>query len=364
MSGASTAPGRLASVDVLRGLTVAAMLLVNNPGDWGHVYPPLAHAAWHGCTPTDLIFPSFLFIVGVSAALALGPRVDAGADIAPLRAAVAWRGLRLIGLGLLLHALAWWCMGKPEFRVMGVLQRIGLCFMVVGGVALHLPLRRQWLLLAGLLAGYALLLAASPTLDKLGSWPQQLDTALLGRFAYEWDPVRRVGFDPEGLLSTLGALASTLLGLVCGQALRAGQVQRLVVVGGLALMAGWGWQGLGLPWNKQLWTPSFVLWTGGWAALALAAAHAWVDRRGHRHVPIGLGRAFGLNAIGAYAGAWICAVVLEATGSMPPLYRTVFGPLEPWVGPEGQSLAFALAFVAVWAVVVTALDRRGWYWKV
>jgi predicted acyltransferase len=351
---------RIASVDALRGLAVAAMLLVNNPGDWGHVYAPLQHAAWHGFTPADLIFPFFLFIVGVSAALALGPRVDAGGALAPARTAVLWRGLRIVGLGLLLHALAWWLLAKPEFRVMGVLQRIGLCFAVAGVAALHLRARGQWTLLVALLAGYgALLLFASPTLDKLGSLNQRIDTAVLGRFAYEWNPATGIAFDPEGVLSTLGALGTTLFGLVCGGLLRREQGRGLLLTGIAAALVGWWWSRW-LPWNKQLWTPSFALWTGGLAAVALAAAHQWMDRWGRRP----WGRAFGLNAIGAYAGAWMCTVVLAATGWMAPLYRTVFGPLAPLVGPHGQSLAFALAFVAVWAVIVWALDKLGWYWKV
>ncbi|MBW8847333.1 MAG: DUF5009 domain-containing protein [Burkholderiales bacterium] len=349
----------MASVDALRGLTVAAMLLVNNPGDWGHVYGPLEHAQWHGGTPTDLIFPFFLFIVGVSAALNLEPRLQAGAAPGPLRAGVVQRGLRIIGLGLLLHALAWWLMHRPEFRVLGVLQRIGICFIFVGVVAVDLRPRRQWLLLLALLAGYGALLQAGPTLEKLGSLNQRIDTAVLGRFAYEWDPAAGIAFDPEGLLSTLGALATTVFGLLCGGLLRREQTRALLLTGLAAALVGWWWSRW-LPWNKQLWTPSFALWTGGLAAMALAAAHVWVDRLGHR----AWGRAFGLNAIGAYAGAWTCTVLLEGFGWMAPLYRTVFGPLGPLVGPYGQSLAFAIAFVSVWAAIVWALDRRGWYWKV
>ncbi len=352
-------PHRIASVDALRGLAVAAMLLVNNPGDWGAVYAPLQHAAWHGCTPTDLIFPFFLFIVGVSTALALGPRLQAGAAPGPLRAAAVQRGLRILALGLVLHGLAWWWLAKPEFRLLGVLQRIGLCFIAVGLVATLLRVRGQWLLLGLLLAGYGALLQGSASLDKLGSLQQRLDTAVLGRLAYEWHPQTGVAFDPEGLLSTLGALASTLLGLVCGEQLRRGRVPALVLTGLGAALAGWLWAAW-LPWNKALWTPSFVLWTGGLAALALAAAHVWVDVRGHRP----WGRAFGLNAIGAYAGAWLASVALAASGWMPALYAGVFGPVGAWWGAQAQSLAFALAFVAPWALIVWALDRRGWYWKI
>ncbi|MCE4558200.1 acyltransferase family protein [Roseateles cellulosilyticus] len=353
-------PRRFASVDALRGAAVAAMLLVNHPGDWGHVYAPLLHAAWHGCTPTDLVFPTFLFIVGVSSALALGPRRDAGAAPGPLRSAVMARGLRIVLLGLLLHALAWWLLQRPEFRVMGVLQRIGICFVAVGLAAVQLRPRGQWALLVGLLAGYgALLQWGGGGLDKPGNLAQRLDTAVLGRFAYEWDPATGVAFDPEGLLSTLGALATTLLGLVCGALLRRGEARGLLLTGMAAALVGWWWSGW-LPFNKALWTPSFALWTGGLAAVALAVAHGWIDHLGHRP----WGRAFGVNAMAAFAGAWTSSVLLAASGVSGPLYRTVFGPVGVWWGPEAQSLAYALAFVAVWAGIVRVMDRRGWHWKV
>ena len=161
------------------------------------------------------------------------------------------------------------------------------------------------------------------------------------------------------LLSTLGALATTMFGLLCGGLLRRGQARALLLTGIAAALVGWWWSRW-LPWNKQLWTPSFALWTGGLAAIALAAAHAWIDHLGRRP----WGRAFGLNAIGAYAGAWISTVLLAATGWMAPLYARVFGPVSAWAGPQAQSLAFEIAFVDVWDAIVWALDRRGWYWKV
>ncbi len=350
---------RLDSVDALRGLAVAAMLLVNNPGDWGHVYWPLEHAAWHGFTPTDLIFPFFLFIVGVSSALSLGPRIDSGAATAPLRTAVLVRSVRIIGLGLTLHALAWWLMNKPEFRVMGVLQRIGICFAFAGLVTIYLRPRMQWALFAVLLAGYGALLHGDATLEKLGGLAQRIDTAVLGRFAYEWDAASGVAFDPEGLLSTLGALATCVFGLLCGHLLRRGQMVNLLGAGVLAAALGLAWSA-SLPLNKQLWTSSFVLWTGGLAALALAAVHVWVDQKGGPP----WGRAFGLNAIAAYAGAWMCTVLLEGFGWMTPIYAKGFGWLAPLVGPYGQSVAFALVFVAAWAVIVRGLDKRRIYIKV
>ncbi|MBT9491266.1 MAG: DUF1624 domain-containing protein [Paucibacter sp.] len=350
---------RFASVDALRGLSVAAMLLVNNPGSWSFVYPPLQHAAWHGCTPTDLIFPFFLFIVGVSIALALGGRVDAGAPPGPMARTVIQRAVRIILLGLFLHALAWWLMDKAEFRIPGVLQRIGLCFAFVGLVAIYLRARLQWLLLVALLIAYAGLLTWGGSLDKAGNIASRWDALLLGRFAYEWLAATGVGHDPEGLVSSLGAMATTLLGLQAGNFLRRGQTVKLIALGCASAMLGLLWTEW-LPLNKQLWTPSFVLWTGGLGALALALAHSLIDQAGWPPI----GRSFGVNAIAAYAGAWICTIVLEGFGLMQPLYALGFGWLAPLVGPFGQSLAFALAFVAVWALIVRELDRRKIYFKV
>ncbi|MDC8785062.1 acyltransferase family protein [Roseateles koreensis] len=350
---------RYASVDALRGLSVAAMLLVNNPGDWGHVYAPLEHAAWNGCTPTDLIFPFFLFIVGVSISLALGGRIESGASKAPMAKMVGQRALRIMVLGLVLHLLAWWLMHKPEFRIPGVLQRIGICFALVGWAVIYLRKRSQWLLLAALLTAYAALLLGGGSLDKVGNVASRFDAAVLGRFAYEWVASTGLGHDPEGIVSTLGALATCLLGARAGDLLRRGAVRSLLLQGLAAAALGWLGSAV-LPFNKQLWTPSFVLWTGGLGALALAGAHALIDRAGWP----ALGRSFGVNAIAAYAGAWMCTVLLEGFGWMAPLYASGFGWLQPYIGPWGQSLAFAIAFVAVWAAIVMALDRRGIYFKV
>jgi predicted acyltransferase len=351
-------PPRFASVDALRGLSVAAMLLVNNPGDWNHVYAPLRHAPWHGCTPADLIFPFFLFIVGVSIALGLVPRVENGDDRAALRRAVCWRGARIVGLGLLLHALAFWLLDKEWFRLWGVLQRIGLCFAVVGLLAIYTRARTQWVVLAALLLAYAALLAWG------GRAPWQnpasrLDAALFGALLYAYDPATGLGHDPEGLLSTLPAVASTLLGLRAGEWLRRGRRRALMIGALLALLLGGVWAQW-LPLNKPLWTSSYVLWTGGWATLALGLAHELVDRRGWP----ALGRAFGVNAIAAYAGS--AAMVYAGIGLdwWEPLYRHGFADwMTPRFGPFVPSLAFALAFVGLWWAVARWMDRRGWHLK-
>ena len=352
-------PARFASVDALRGLTVAAMLLVNNPGDWGHVYAPLLHADWHGCTPTDLVFPFFLFIVGVSITLGVVPRAEAGAGRGALLRAVAVRALRIVGMGLLLHLLAWWWLDLAHYRPWGVLQRIGICFLVAGAVALWLKPRAQWLLLAVLLLGWWALLAWGGSYAPWDNLASRIDDALLGPWLYAHDPVSGRGHDPEGLPSLLGALASTLLGLRAGDWLRYGQRRVLWTAGGVALLAGALWSLL-LPWNKNLWTSSYVLWTGGWALWSLAAMHVLVDRRGWP----ALGRSFGVNAIAAYAGSAVMVYALAGLGWWEPLYQVAFaGWMTPRFGPFLPSLLFALAFVMFWWLVVRGMDRRGWHLK-
>lgn len=348
-------PRRFASVDALRGITVAAMLLVNTPGDWSHVYPWLRHAPWHGFTPTDLVFPLFLFVVGVSVSLGLTPRANAGMQAATLRRAVLLRAVRIVALGLALHALAYWLLQRDGFRPWGVLQRIGICYGVTGLLALHATARTQWAVIAALLLGYWALLASYGGLEPEVNLASRVDTALLGSMVYQFDPVSGRGHEPEGLLSTFPAIATTLLGARAGEWLRNARALRLWAMGAALLLLGGSWS-LVLPLNKNLWTPSFVLWSGGWAALALAACHALIDRR---HWPA-LGRRFGANAITAYAGSAAMVYVLAAVGWWEPVYVVGFAQwMTPHWGPYLPSLAFAMTFVLTWWVIVYAMDRRG-----
>ena len=350
---------RFDSVDALRGITVAAMLLVNNPGDWGHVYAPLLHSEWHGCTPTDLVFPFFLFIVGVSIALGIVPRVEAGADIASLRRAVLLRAAKIIGLGLLLHLLAFWLLDKPWFRPWGVLQRIGLCFAAAGLLATATRAKAQWTIIACLLLGYWSLLAAGGSFAPWDNLASRIDAALLGPMAYQFDAASGRGHDPEGLLSTLPAVATTLLGVRAGQWLRDREMRRLLQGAAVMLLAGFAWSQW-LPFNKNLWTSSYVLWTAGWAMLALALCHALID---DRKWPA-LGRRFGVNAIAAYVGSAAMFYAFAGFGWWEPIYRIGFSDwMTPRFGPYLPSLAFAAAFVGLWWGVVWWMDRRRWYLK-
>ncbi|MBN8947017.1 MAG: DUF1624 domain-containing protein [Rhodanobacter sp.] len=355
MSARST---RLASLDALRGCTVAAMLLVNDPGDWGYVYWPLEHAQWNGCTPTDLIFPFFLFVVGVSVALAILPRLERGASAAELTRAAMWRAARIVLLGLAINLLATWLLPDRGMRIPGVLQRIGVCFAAVALFAIRTRPRTQWCAIALLLFGYCGLLELGGTLAPWANLASRTDSAVFGHYVWSIDPLSGRGHDPEGLLSTLPALATTLLGLRAGCWLRRGRLKALGLGGLLSLALGAGWS-LVLPFNKNLWTPSFVLWTAGWAVLALLAFHWLVERRGWPP----LGRRFGVNAIAAYAGSEVMQIVLPALGQAA-WYRTVFaGWMTPRFGPCVPSLAFAVVFVAFWWLVVWAMDRRRIYLK-
>jgi predicted acyltransferase len=348
---------RMGSIDALRGLTVAAMLLVNNPGDWGHVYAPLLHADWHGFTPTDLIFPLFLFIAGVSMAFSLVPRAT-DPDLRPaLGRTLLQRALRILVAGALLHVLAWWLFELPAYRLWGVLQRIALCVAVVGLLAIHTRQRTQWAVLGGLLLGYAALLLGADTLEPWLNPVSRVDTALFAPFLYKYDAITRFGHDPEGLLSSAGAIATTLLGLIAGRWLRAGSLGALAGLG-LVLLGGGLLLAPVLPFNKNLWTPSYVLWTGGLSIMALLLAHFLVDR--HRWPAVG--RRFGVNAIAAYLGSSVMALVLIASGAWAACYAALLQRLPSM--PELASLLCAVGFVLAWWVVAWVLDARRIYLKI
>lgn len=355
-----TAPSRrLASLDALRGCTVAGMLLVNDPGDWGHVYAPLEHSAWHGCTPTDLVFPFFLFVVGVSVALAISPRLEQGVAPASLTHSALWRALRILAVGVAINLLAAWLLPQSHLRFPGVLQRIAVCFAGVALFAIYTGPRVQWAAIAGLLLGYAGLLAWGGTLEPWANIASRTDSAVFSRFVYLIDPLTGRGHDPEGLLGTLPSLAGTLLGLRAGSWLRREKLKSLLLGGLACLLLGALWS-LWQPLNKNLWTPSFVLWTTGWATLVLLAFHYLVEQRGWP----AWGRRFGINAIAAYAGSQLMQVLLPAFGWQEPIYQHLFASwITPALGPYVASLAFAVAFVALWWGIVYVMDRRRIYLK-
>ena len=360
---------RLDSLDAFRGLTIAAMLLVNNPGSWSHVYAPLRHAAWHGWTPTDLIFPFFLFIVGVAMTFSLARRSAEHGSAAPLLVAGWKRAAILIALGLFLNAFGTW--DPATLRIPGVLQRIGLAYAIALPIVLFVRPRAQGALAAAILIGYWALLTRVPLPDgsapsleagrDLGAW---IDRAVFGQ-AHLWAQSRT--WDPEGLLSTLPAVATVLAGVFAGRWIRS-RTRRQDVTTGLctaaaaALALGWLW-GLVFPINKNLWTSSYVLFTAGCAGLLLAGMHWIMDVQGRRAWARPL-VVFGTNAIAAFFLSSLFSRVLGmvriptdggAVTLKTWLWTRVFEPLAP---PRAASLAFAATYVLLWLAVLAVLHRR------
>jgi len=358
---------RLDSLDVFRGVTVAAMILVSTPGTWEAVYVPLDHAAWNGWTPTDLVFPFFLFAMGMAVPFALARRRLAARGV---RVHLIRRALVLFGLGLLLNAikapppLAW-----STFRIPGVLQRIALVYVAVALLTEYTSPRTQIVAAVIALAGYwaALTLVPVPgvgagVLTPDGSLASYVDRRLLpGHLAFGvWDP--------EGLLSTVPSIATALAGVFAGAWLlrSPGPDSSLTLwaAGAAAAIAGLAW-GRFFPINKNLWTSSFALFTAGMAAQFLAVCHWLVDVRRRRGwvVPfVALGR----NALAAYVlsiglDSLLTRWTIDSGGPSLKwmLYHASFATwLQGCCRPESASLAYAIAYVALWAVVLTVMYRR------
>lgn len=284
--------------------------------------------------------PFFLFVVGVSVSLAILPRLEQGSAKAELTRVALWRAARIVLLGLAINLLAAWLLPGRDMRIPGVLQRIGVCFAAVAMFAIYTRPRTQWGVIVLLLLGYWSLLEIGGSLAPWSNIVSRADGALFGHYVWSIDPVSGRGHDPEGLLSTLPALATTLLGLRAGCWLRQERLRLLLIGGLLSLGLGLLWSPW-LPFNKHLWTPSFVLWTAGWATLALLAFHWLIERHGWPP----LGRRFGVNAIAAYAGSEIMQVVLPGLGQAT-WYRSLFaGWMTPRFGAYLPSLTFAVVFV-------------------
>jgi predicted acyltransferase len=358
-------PARLLSLDAFRGLTVAGMVLVNNPGSWRAVYPPLRHADWHGWTLTDVIFPFFLFIVGAAVPLALEPRAEqSGRRWVLLR--VLRRSAVIFGLGIVLNGFPWF--PWATLRIPGVLQRIAVCYLVAALLYLATGWRVNALIAAVLLLGYWVVMTAVPVpgygagnLSKEGNLAAYLDRTILGPHLWQAAGV----YDPEGILSTAPALATTLLGVLTGIWLRSERAPR-VIAAGLAL-AGLVGVGLGQLWghefplNKALWTSSYALLTAGLALLALAAWYWLIEIQGSRRwaVPFVV---FGVNALGLYFLSSLVARLLvlirvpDGRSVQTWLFDHVFAP---WATPANASLAYALVYVLVWWAIMWMLYRRG-----
>jgi predicted acyltransferase len=396
---------RLLSLDVFRGLTVAGMLLVNDPGSWGSIYPPLEHAPWNGWTPTDLIFPFFLFIAGITTYLSLSSRRARGDDERAIRAQVIRRGALIFLFGFLVNGFPYftWAdvpgvadptllqrMGDRllHWRFLGVLQRIGIAYMVAALLTQRTTLRQQVAIIATLLLGYWVVMTVLPVPGEgtigalLLNDPRRTMAAWTDRLVLDWSRwglgnhlwVSGVRWDPEGVLTTIPAICTAMLGNLAGWwiAQRRPLTERLAgmsAVGSIGMMVGLMWHWV-FPINKGLWTSSYVIFTAGTAALSLATIMWIVDFQKVRGwtKPLVI---YGVNPIIAFIGSGVMArliysiIKVDAGGKRIPLqawlYQTLFAP---WLAPENASLAFAVTFVLFWYGILYVLYRRNIILKV
>jgi predicted acyltransferase len=362
---------RLLSLDVLRGLTVALMILVNNAGDGSVSYSQLRHSVWNGCTLTDLVFPTFLFMVGASIALAFRARRAGGAPRGALVGKVLRRSTLIFLLGLLLNALP--SFSLATLRYFGVLQRIALCYALAaivylfGGLSLTVAVTilalagYAWLLLQFVVPGFGIPGVDVALLDPHGNLAAWLDRTLVpAAHLYHHS-----FYDPEGLLSTLPELGTTLIGVLAGSWLQSAQTPArksllLAVSGALLAAAGLGWSH-SLPFNKRLWTSSYVLWAAGIALLILAVLYWLID--GPRKLRRGLSPwlAFGTNALSAYLFSEVLAVALAVipVAGAGNLQRLLFGLLPHWLGPPPfVSMLYSVLFVGICFLPAWLLYRR------
>lgn len=366
---------RLMSLDLFRGVTIAGMILVNNAGDEPNSYWPLKHAEWNGWTPTDLVFPFFLFIVGVAMAFSFSSRLKRGASRRELLGHVLWRGFALFALGMFLNGfpnhyqLASW-------RVYGVLQRIAICYVIVSILALWTGWRGWIVTIAGCLMGYWILMRFVPVpgfgvpthdiplLDpdrNLAAW---LDRQLLAGHLYEGTR------DPEGIVSTIPAVATALLGIVTGQWIRSARSPQskaisLALFGLIGVVAG-KILNIGFPINKKLWTSSYVVFTAGLALLCLALCYWVVDVKQWRGLWTKVVLVFGMNAIAAYVFAEVISHLLDNVHTSAGLswqefiYQHVFVPLA---SPANASLLYAMVYVLMCWLAMWVLYRKGIFLK-
>jgi predicted acyltransferase len=362
-------PGRLLSLDVFRGATMALMVLVNNGGGPGS-YSQLEHSAWNGWTLTDCVFPSFLWIAGAAIALSFSKRLKAGVP----RSAIALQTLRraaiLYCLGLLIYLYPQFQFGT--MRVLGVLQRIAICYLIASLIYLTTSIRGQILWILGLFASYWVLMKYVPVpgygaghLDVQRNFAHYIDQLVLGKHNYADTKT----WDPEGIVSTLPAIATALFGVLAGQLLQwrreiAARTSWMFVIGGLLFLSAeicnyW------MPINKKLWSVSFTLLMAGLDFMVYAATLWIIDGEGHRRFtkPFSI---IGMNAIVVYMVSELLAGTLDAVrtggGSLQEVvFRSAY---SGWLGPANASLFYALSYVLLMYAVAYFLYRRQWFVKI
>jgi len=377
-------PKRLMSLDAFRGATIAAMVLVNDPGNWDTTYAQLKHAAWSGWTITDMVFPFFLWIVGVAMTFSFAKRAESGADKGGLMLHVLRRAAIIFGLGLFLNGFPFGLVFGHQFsfatwRIPGVLQRIAICYLIASAIFLTTKVRGQILWAGTFLVVYWLALMLVPVpgygagfLEPKGNLEWFLDSTLLSGHTWVWAPAP--GFDPEGILSTLPAIATTLFGVLTGHWLRtnrpaAEKISWMFTVGIGMVILGW-FLSIWVPINKNLWTTPYSIFMGGWALTGLAACYWLIDVNGYKRwaKPFII---FGMNAIAIYVASELLAIllgVIQVTGPagtpislQEHIYKGWFAPIAD---PYNASLLYGLAYVLFMFLIAWVMWKRRWFVKI
>lgn len=379
-----TTSKRLLSLDAFRGATIAGMILVNNPGTWSEIYPQLRHAAWNGWTFTDWIFPFFLWIVGVAMTYSFAKRKEAGDPKGKLMLHVAKRALVIFAFGMFLAGFPFGLFLDHHFslstiRIPGVLQRIAVCYFFASLIYLYSGTRAHVAWIVGLLAGYWLLVKLVPVpgygagvLEPTGNLCWWIDSNLLAGHTWRGAPVP--GFDPEGILSTIPAIATTLFGVLTGTWLRTDRSKEektawMFVAGNLLLLLG-ATLDMWLPINKNLWTSSYSVFMAGWASICLAMFYWIIDVKGYSKwaTPFVI---YGMNAITVFVLAGVVGRLLglihvaQPDGTSTSLQRYIFETFYlPIASPINASLLYAITFILVMFLVVWLMWKKKWFLKV
>lgn len=333
---------RLLSLDIFRGLTIALMILVNTPGDGRHVYAPLRHAEWHGWTLTDCVFPSFVWIVGVAISLTLKPRPG-------IYKIILRRAGILFGLGLLIYAFP--AFPLDTFRILGVLQRIAICYAVAASVFLHTGVRGQIAAVLSLLGGYVAIMSFGDYTME-GNIAHAIDRIVLGAHNYAESKT----WDPEGIVSTLPAIATCLLGVLAGRLIQA--PRRLLIVGAALIAAGLLMDPL-LPINKKLWTPSFTLLMAG-LDFVLLSGLIWLADIRQNAALFRPAMIMGRNAIALYLASEFIEIILNHMQWKRPIYEAVFLPLA---SPMNASLLYAMTYTLLHLALAYFLYKRNLFFR-
>jgi predicted acyltransferase len=355
---------RLLSLDVFRGVTILLMVLVNNGG--GPVsYRQLEHSEWNGWTLTDCVFPSFLWIVGVAITLSLGKRLKFGDPPSQLLPKILRRTVILFLLGLLTYVYP--TMSISHQRLLGVLQRIALCYLIASLIYLYTGARTQIALIVLLFACYWMMMTFIPVpgygagnLSVEGNFAHYVDQIVLGTHNYAFTRT----WDPEGIISTLPAIGTTLLGVMAGHVLRldmpmALRRNRLLLIGACLLAAGLVWN-VWLPINKKLWTDSFATFMAGLDFVCFAALIWIVDER-HWSKYLKPFVITGMNAIVVYVASEFLAEFLNGTSLHKGIYNRFFVSIAL---PVNASLLWALAFTALMYLLSYVMYRRRWFVRI